>query len=806
MSISLATIKALDANKTYYIANSTGEVTEASAWQKFKCLLGIGDGRAKAAKLVQAVKTALLEEADKLNDTALNAQISAFERNRSKRTSISGGAIARLAANFVAANEHDIAVASAKDPAENIINQAVEEVRESLNLGDGRLDDVAEVLKRAAKPLLENPPMKDATSGRRVLDRDALQSRLSDILDTAATTLNDVAKLNPNGGTRFDKAVRDEIFAKLYDEDGRRNGVSANTLGSIADIRFNAVSEKSANLRQNNVTKEEFDNAVKTLISECGEAPELLDAVEYSARRFLLKGDSTLRTPDEIKDRVAAYKETLKELFEAVNGNRALIPAARDLANGLSGLALPEGTIGEILESAQELDLTPFQGLGENSGAMDIHLATMAISKAVTNIMHKIDALSKLDGQDDTMPVRYFIENAVLSRLPKAALRGISAALSSPVAAKLSAYYIDCGTEMERLPANNFSGGLKTEIRSQMNSLNRYMDECKMNAERLVGQEKPVRVNLNDANQVPDERLPKVAIVSDIANESRASLAMKREKFLNKVVNGQSAAANAIRGLFGRLVGDEAADPADKAFGAIQRNARKMINWNVMGEAKKVMSGNIKDTQLFIDLPRNIDVTLVGVGKLSKDFDTALDQIAHFVTNDPNAKFGSLDEASKKKAAIVIGFIGQDNEKAVMDGCGLALDPKGDATELSYGGDQRHDRKNYTLEFSNGALLAKLDFTMHRKAVVLKDDVLEPNGEITVNGGFDFTLENDEMERLLDLDLASFDGDAAVDEFNFDGENGFKENRIDKAFDKIPEKFRFHNPNCVIEYQVNIQE
>lgn len=806
MAISLSTLSSLEANKTYYIANSTGEITEATAWQKFKCFLGIGDGRAKAAKLVQAVKAALLEEAGKFNDTALNAQINTFERTRSQRFSISGGSIARLAANFAAVNEHDIAVVSAKDPAENIIKQSVDEVRGALNLGEGPLDDIAEVMKRAAKPILENPPMKETGDGRRELDKTALRKQLSEVLDEAETTLGDIAKLQPNGRVRFDKALRDEIFAKLYDGDGRRNNKSANTLGSIADIRYRAVIAENDKYRPGGVSKEEFDSRMKFLVNECGEDPEMLDAIEYSANRFLVKGDSSLRTPEEIKNRVASCKETQKELFEAVKGNLPLTVAAHNLAKGLSGHALPKGLIGKLLEETQTIDLRPFQGLGENSNAMDINQATMALAKAVGSILNKFDALAKLDGQDDLMPVRYFIETAVLQRLPKAALRGISAAISSPIAAKLSCYYIDCGTEMEDLPANNFSRDLKNEIESQMNSLNRYIDELKMNAERILGREKHVPVNLKDARNVPDQQLGKSAIVNDIAKESKVFLAVKRDKFLNKLVNGQSAAANAIRGLFGNLIGNEAYNPPDKAFKAIQGNTRQMINWNVMGEAKKVMSGNLQGTQLFIDLPRNIDVTLVGVGKLSKDFATALDQIAHFVTKDPNAKYDSLDEVAKKKAALVIGFIGQDNEKAVMDGCGLALDAKGDTTALSYSGDQSNDTKKYKLELSNDALLVNLDLTMHRKAVLLKDDVLETDGGITINSSLDFTLPKKEMDRLLKLDIENFDGDPALDEFNFGGENGYNENRVDKAFGKIPEEYRFKDQVCTVNYSVHIEE
>lgn len=52
MAITLDTIRSLDASKTYYLANSDGEIKEATPWQKFKCLFGIGDGREKAAIVI----------------------------------------------------------------------------------------------------------------------------------------------------------------------------------------------------------------------------------------------------------------------------------------------------------------------------------------------------------------------------------------------------------------------------------------------------------------------------------------------------------------------------------------------------------------------------------------------------------------------------------------------------------------------------------------------------------------------------------------------------------------------------------
>ena len=75
MSLTIETIRSLDAGKSYYIANSTGEIAEATKWQKFKCFLGIGDGRMKANKLLDEVKVALLKASGETDNAALSNDI-----------------------------------------------------------------------------------------------------------------------------------------------------------------------------------------------------------------------------------------------------------------------------------------------------------------------------------------------------------------------------------------------------------------------------------------------------------------------------------------------------------------------------------------------------------------------------------------------------------------------------------------------------------------------------------------------------------------------------------------------------------
>jgi len=665
------------------------------------------------------------------------------------------------------------------------------------------VDDIETVLKRAAKAVIDNPPMKTDAAGRCVLDEDAFKAELAKVLQDAERTMTEVSKSGPTGRARADAALRDAMFSKLYGPDGKRNEVDVSELGSVAEIRFAKVLAKTIALKPNMVSQEEFEARVRTLIDACGEDPDMLDAIEDTARRFLVTGDSKLRTPEQIAKRVADCRANQKELFDAVGGDRALRDIARELTRPFAGLPLPAGTFAKAVEALKAVDLAPFQGLGEASDSVEIHGAVMALNKAVRTVLTKSGALSKLDGQDEIGPFRSFVERALMARLPKSALRGLSAALSSPMAARLSKFYNDYGTGAKKMPKNDLPKGVNEEVASELQILMLYVDELKIAAERTLGRTKPEFIKLADAKRASNDAFYPADILEDVQQESTEFVAQKRERFLNGVVKGQSAEAGIVRNLFGGLIGPAPQDPSNMAYGKINANARKMMNAAIMGNAKQVMLGRLENTSLFKDIERGMEVTLDGVGTLSKDFKTALNQIAHFVTGRQDATFAALDDAAKKKAALVIGVLGQDSEKAIIDGTAFALDPNGDQTAVSFGGNQNRDRKIYRLDFENGQLNVNLGITYHRTALSYEGDLVESKGGITIHGSLDYTISADEMNRLVRLDFGAYDDSEATAEFNSGGENGFNPKRIEKMFKKIPEPFRI-NGRCRTNFEVEM--
>ena len=104
MNISLDTLSRLSANRTYYLSDE-GTIEKTGLLQWFKCVTGLGDGRAKAQRLAQAVKQSLLASAGIANDATLNSDI---ERFNGATYSLSGSSILDIANRFKTA--HSVAI------------------------------------------------------------------------------------------------------------------------------------------------------------------------------------------------------------------------------------------------------------------------------------------------------------------------------------------------------------------------------------------------------------------------------------------------------------------------------------------------------------------------------------------------------------------------------------------------------------------------------------------------------------------------------------------------------------------------
>ena len=119
MKINSESILSLDANKNYYIANSTGEIKEAGLWQRFKCFFGVGDGRAKVQKLAEQVKAALLADGGVNSEDKLDTEMGRLDLT----SSLSGASLKAIATRFRADHADNVAKADAGRLVEAKVNE-----------------------------------------------------------------------------------------------------------------------------------------------------------------------------------------------------------------------------------------------------------------------------------------------------------------------------------------------------------------------------------------------------------------------------------------------------------------------------------------------------------------------------------------------------------------------------------------------------------------------------------------------------------------------------------------------------------
>ena len=187
------------------------------------------------------MKVALLAASHESDNAALAADIKSYDDDRHIDVSASGRALADIANRFAVANADKIVSAEAGGIAAKRIHAAVKDSIRSCLRREDWPKDAERYLERAAKPLVDHPPMKDAVGGRRVLDADAFEKQLAALLDGASNDLVHIATSARLGMPRFDKAYLDHVFATFYDENGVRNDKTEADLRPAIDVRLEAA-------------------------------------------------------------------------------------------------------------------------------------------------------------------------------------------------------------------------------------------------------------------------------------------------------------------------------------------------------------------------------------------------------------------------------------------------------------------------------------------------------------------------------------------------------------------------------------
>ena len=757
-NITLDTIRSLDANKTYYLANSTGQIKEAGAWQKFKCYFGIGDARQKVQKLIDQVKVALLAASHESDNAALSTDIKNFDDARAVDDSASGRSLAEIANRFATANADKIASTEAGGIAAKRIHAAVKDSIRSCLRREDWPEDAERYLERAAKPLVDHPPMKDAGGGRRVLDADAFEKQLADILDGASNDLVHVATSARLGMPHFDKAYLDHVFATFYDENGVRNGKTEADLRPAFDVRLEAARARA----HCPVTgdKEIFASRIREAVEACGNDTDLLDTVIRCMDRILVNDGGQIRSRAAVLQKIEDYEENFKALREATKGNPAAYLVGRDALGELGGRPLPRGSVAAVARAARSIELSAVAELGPSSSALAIHKAVLELHFAIVRILHDTGLGNHAEG-DDILQARTLLAAFLLERFGPETMRNIEAALETPNAARVVDIYYKLHASQIDIP-DDIPDEVSSAMSVQAGNMSTFVNLLKHAVDLRLGlPNKPI--DARKAENMPYDGIGICTMIVDILREVEAVAKSAREEFLaTRAVKGSGPAAGRVRQMISALLGEFPFRAAETMKEHYTDAVKPLLSLAALTDAKKVAKGELKDTgfaQAIAD--GTLEVELEGGGKLSSDPDEALDQLARQIADREDATFATLDPTARRKVALIAGVLGDKAKKAISDGVGIALDPEGGRSVLAISGGG--EKRRVKLDCKGGNHIV-MQIQTERTGATLRTGAesyrLGPGSAVRI--GYQFVIAQRGMMRFeRDVDLDAFDGTEA---------------------------------------------
>jgi len=651
--------------------------------------------------------------------------------------------------------------------------------------------------------------------GRRLASRD-VNNAVRDLFKQAIADMF-------GGPDKIPESVRDAMklsdFGKGRPLSARRILAVKTAVDQVAAKTSNCIAESKAHFAYTKEGKEEGDKRIDTAFAACNGNADAMDIVKANIRPLTVNTQSSLRPEADVQKKVGRLLDNLNELKEVSKNNPAIYAAGKKMLEE-TGVSLPKGMIAKLVQTANDAPLKAFGKLSGGSSVMDIHKAVMQMHKTIKTAMISSGA-EKLDGADEKMGARDFVAAALLSRCGKGGLANIRKALDSQNASALNEYYSfsDAGRNgLVENPSDDLKEGIKvvggiglTYLEKLDNAVNDNLRELNPGAHeesRVKTFEGEFDIDDFGGDELVDDTV-------SIAKDINAELV---QNFVNKTVQGSGAGAEAMKNLL-RAKLEGSSDPGEKLGKSLSANANAMMNWNICGEMKKIVTG--KECQFKADIYRGTNVTLKNGKnsfKLTMKFETARDELAQFVTGDANATYEGLTKAEdKNKVHLLMALVSQETEKAAQMGSEIAIEPRESAQ--AFGEWFKHDgqSRSYTVEMRHDGGIA-LHYVMDNEITDIKDNTTNDglNDEITVGAGsrwkctLDYTLKGDEFNRLAKLDFSKFDdseGNAFFEEKEDmpDGTRQFHANKLEGTVDKFAQEFKVKAEECMMDFTMNLK-
>lgn len=624
------------------------------------------------------------------------------------------------------------------------------------------------------------------------------------------------------GEDRIPESVRDAMkmadFGKGKPLTARRILAVKTAVDQIAAKAQASIAECKAKFEYTAEGVERGGKAIETAFAACNGNADAMDIVKANVRALTVNALSELRTEAEVQNKVDGLIANLNELKEVSKNNPGFYAAGKQMLME-TGVALPKGMISKLAQTAANAPLGTLRKLSGSSSGMGIHKAAMQMFESIQKAM-EFSGAEKLDGSEEKMGARTFVATAILSRCSKGVLANIRKAMDSETASMLKEYY-----SLSSAGDNPFVENESQDVQDGAKDVGdigyAYLDQIDKCVNRNLE-----RLNPGTAQNSMIQEFDGQVVIEDIGGDDLVAdtIAIAKDlnarnvaNFANQVVGGSGKGAEVMKGIV-RTKLDGANNPAETFGKRLNANANAMMNWNICGEMKKLATGD--GAQFKKDIDRGTNATLTDgktTFRLSNDFETARNELARFVTGDPNATYASLDAKPEDKAKVhlLMSVISQETEKAGENGASYALDKREAEDSFTLTGFKEKAKqalRTYTIEKrADGGI--DLHYVMDKPIKEIDDGNTGGDGYPLGEGSkftckIDYTLKGAEFNRLAKLDYSKFNDEKGYDIFNHkidmpDGSRQFRENKLEKVVDTFAEEFKIDS-TCHMDFTMTL--
>lgn len=543
-------------------------------------------------------------------------------------------------------------------------------------------------------------------------------------------------------------------------------------------------------------------------------------------KNLIMTGGGTLRSKAYVEQKVGDLVANLNELKDISKTNPRIYDLGKQMLQTM-GAAIPQGTFTNILQRVNKASLAPFQKLSPSSSGMTLHNAVKQLGKFINDTMEASGLYKKLEGAEGMDSMKAFIADALLSRCGRGALNKMYAAMSSQKAITLNSYYwqfIEGATEdpnFDEDPVDIKKAAIDAgcicyyTLASLSSAISRNMAILDPSGKFTPAIQFEDIPNINAIGGSD--------LVDDIRTMGKELLAKTTRSMADGLVKGSGMGAEMMKKFITDKV-DGLHDPLEKLNTRMAANGKAMMNWTICSEMKKLATGDgaqLQSSQFKKDLGRGFTINLQHgktTIKLSSDLETARNELARFVTNDPNATYNTLvKRGDKGKVHLLMALISQETEKVGEDGISISLHKREAERTFNISGydtevKEKQAQRTYTIKKGDDGAIS-LNYLMDKPITFIND--VTKNGEgYDLGEGSNFkvlmhyALKGEEVERLANLDYSTFEDKECDQIFNrevdmSDGTRQFKERKLEEGVNTFGKGFKI-DASCVVNFTMTL--